>query len=65
MVVNLEEKLRQGDQNRPKSSISKDMHTNQLENQIQEMTQYINGLEQQLSMKEYEINGLRDKLQYQ
>jgi alpha-L-fucosidase len=34
LVYNLEEKVKQGDGSRPKSSISKDLHTSQLENQI-------------------------------
>ena len=49
---------------RPKSSISKDAHTSQLENQIHEMTLYCNELEHKMSMKDLEINGLKDKLQY-
>jgi Fe-S-cluster containining protein len=47
---------------RPKSNISKDVHTSQLENQLQEMSHYCTEIEQKLSMKEYEINGLRDKV---
>lgn len=63
MIVSLEDKLKQAE-NRPKSNISKDAHTTQLENQMHEMTQYCNELEQKLSMKEYEINGLKDKVAY-
>ena len=53
MVVNLEERLHQSDQPRPKSSLSKDVRTSQLEHQIQEMTLYVNEQEQKLSMKDY------------
>ena len=61
LIVGLEDKLRQnGD--RPKSSISKDVQTSQLENQIHEMTLYVNEQEQKLSMKDYEINGLRERI---
>jgi predicted nucleic acid-binding Zn-ribbon protein len=63
MVVSLEEKLKQGEP-RPKSNISKDLHTSQLENQLQEMNHYCAEIEQKLSMKEYEINGLKDKNGY-
>ena len=52
------------EQNRPKSSIGKDLQTSQLENQIHEMNLYVNECEQKLSMKEYEKNGLSDKIQY-
>lgn len=64
MIVNLEEKLSQGEQMRPKSSIGKDVRSSQLENQVHEMNLYVNELEQKLSMKEYEINTLKDKIQY-
>jgi Fe-S-cluster containining protein len=63
MVVALEEKVKQGE-SRPKSNISKDLHTSQLENQLQEMSHYCAEIEQKLSMKEYEINGLKDKNGY-
>lgn len=64
MVVELEQKLKVTEQARPKSGISKDVHTSQLENQIHEMTLYCNEIEQKLSMKEYEINGMKDKMQF-
>lgn len=62
MVVSLEERLKQTSEVRPKSNISKDLHTSQLENQLQEMSHYCSEIEQKLSMKEYEINGLKDKV---
>jgi len=34
MIVTLEEKLKQANESRPKSNISKEVHTSQLENQI-------------------------------
>jgi Fe-S-cluster containining protein len=64
MVVALEDKLKQTAEQRPKSNLSKDLHTSQLENQLQEMSHYCTEIEQKLSMKEYEINGLKDKLGY-
>ena len=64
IIVTLEEKVKSADLGRPKSNLSKDVRTSQLENQVQEMTLYCNELQQKLSMKDYEINGLNDKLAY-
>jgi len=49
--VTLEEKVKNAEQNRPKSNMNKDDRTNELENQIQEMTLYCNEMQQKLSMK--------------